>query len=86
VKTRDALTVSEALTDQGQRKCGLLFVKENVNTDKFLIDREDNSIMRTVKHFDCLFEEAGFQTLKQFYHKNFPEELYAIHCWVLCKI
>jgi AdoMet dependent proline di-methyltransferase len=34
-------------------------VKENVTGDKFLIDRSDNSIMRTTKHFEALFEESG---------------------------
>jgi hypothetical protein len=42
-------------------------VKENVHGEGFYVDREDNSIMRSVQHFDSLFEQAGFVTLKQFF-------------------
>lgn len=51
IRSRDNLEVSEEVMDSGARKSGLLFVKENVNSDRFLVDREDNSIMRTDKHF-----------------------------------
>ena len=47
------------LEDEIQSKRGLMFVKENVNDEKFLIDRTDNSIMRTTKHFEAMFESAG---------------------------
>jgi len=60
VRTRENLEVSEELTSKGTKKSGLLFVKENVNTDKFLVDRSDNSIMRTNSHFEAIFEDAGF--------------------------
>ena len=55
VKTKDNLTESVEVNDDLSRKCGYLFVKENVNIKKFIIDREDNSIMRTVQHFEALF-------------------------------
>ena len=42
------MTTSVEVNDDLSRKCGYLFVKENVNTKKFIVDREDNSIMRTV--------------------------------------
>jgi protein N-terminal methyltransferase len=45
-------------------KSGLLFVKENVHDHTFLLDKDDNSIMRTTKHFEALFEDAGFKVLK----------------------
>ena len=51
VRSRDALEVSDEVTENGVQKSGLMFVKENVNDGKFLVDREDNSIMRTDKHF-----------------------------------
>ena len=60
VRTRENLEVSEELTSKGIKKSGLLFVKENVNTEKFLVDRSDNSIMRTNSHFEAIFEDAGF--------------------------
>ena len=64
VRTRENLEVCEEVTSKGVKKSGLLFVKENVNTDKFLVDRSDNSIMRTNSHFEAIFEDAGFQILK----------------------
>jgi hypothetical protein len=60
VRTRENLEISDEVNAQGVKKSGLLFVKENVNTDKFLVDRSDNSIMRTNSHFEAIFEDAGF--------------------------
>ena len=45
---------------------GLLFVKENVHEERIVVDREDNSLMRTEKHFEHLFSEAGFLVLSKF--------------------
>ena len=64
VRTKENLEVSEEVNASGVKKSGLLFVKENVNGDKFLVDRVDNSIMRTNSHFEALFEDAGYQVLK----------------------
>ena len=47
MRTREALEVSEEVNVKGIKKSGLLFVKENVNDEKFLVDKSDNSIMRT---------------------------------------
>ena len=55
IKTRQNLAKTSELSESGLQKSGLLFVKENVHKGKFIIDREDNSIMRTVKHFDAIF-------------------------------
>ena len=55
IKTRQNLTTTSELSENGLPKSGFLFVKENVHKGKFIIDREDNSIMRTVKHFDAIF-------------------------------
>ena len=60
VRSRENLEVSDEVTTQGVRKCGLMFVKENINDEKFLVDRTDNSIMRTNGHFEAMFEDAGF--------------------------
>ena len=60
IRARENLEVSEEVNKFGVKKSGLMFVKENVNKDIFLVDREDNSIMRTDKHFQALFEDAGF--------------------------
>ena len=64
VRTKENLEVSEEVNASGVKKSGLLFVKENVNGDKFLVDRVDNSIMRTNSHFEALLEDAGYQVLK----------------------
>ncbi len=47
IRTKENLEISEEIGSNGQPKSGLLFVKENVCPDKFLIDRDDHSIMRT---------------------------------------
>ena len=60
VRTREALEVSEEVNVKGIKKSGLLFVKENVNDEKFLVDKSDNSIMRTNRQFEVMFEDAGF--------------------------
>jgi protein N-terminal methyltransferase len=50
-----------------------------------LIDKDDNSIMRTEKHFSAIFEEAGLTILTQFYQRGFPQELHKVSCYVLKK-
>lgn len=47
-RARENLTVSEELDlITGTPKTGLIFVKENISPDRFLVDKDDNSIMRT---------------------------------------
>ena len=67
-KARDSLEVCT----ENPNKQGLLFVKENVAADEFIVDKDDNSIMRTEKHFSAMFEEAGYTILTQFFQKGFP--------------
>ena len=45
-------------------KPGLVFVKENVAGNKFIVDKDDNSIMRTEKQFSAIFQDAGYTILK----------------------
>lgn len=40
-----------------------MFVKENVASEEFSVDKSDNSIMRTEKQHSAMFEEAGFTIL-----------------------
>ena len=47
VYTRDNLQTSEEKGKDGFKKSGLIFVKENVNMGRFVLDRDDNSITRT---------------------------------------
>lgn len=57
------MKTKKALKQEGG-KSGLLFVKENVHEGTFLLDKEDNSIMRTTEHFEALFVDAGFEVLE----------------------
>jgi len=66
IKTRDNLR-EEVDPKSKALKHGLIFVKENVSPDEFLIYKDENSIMRTEKHFNAIFEDAGFDILTQFY-------------------
>lgn len=85
INSRNNLAESTEIGPNGKNKCGLIFVKENVSRDRFLIDKQDNSVMRTKEQFDALFEDAGLEILTFFYQKGFPEELYPIACYVLKK-
>ena len=64
-------------------KSGLIFVKENVAGKKFILDRSDNSVMRTSSQFSEIFEGAGFTIVKQFLQRGLPSELHHINCFVL---
>jgi len=61
----------DCLNERKGDKSGLLFIKENVVTldDHFIIDKDDNSIMRTEPHFQELFERAGLEIITSFLHK-----------------
>ena len=48
-------------------KTGLIFIKDNAQKDKhFLLDRDDNSVMRSIEQFEAIFEDAGYNILKEF--------------------
>lgn len=64
-------------------KQGLIFVKENVHETKVLVDRVDNSIMRTEAHFEHLFREAGLVVVSKKQQENLPDELHNVSCFVL---
>ena len=64
-------------------KTGLIFVKENVAGGQFILDKSDNSVMRTDRQFHAIFEDAGYTVMKQFYQKGMPGELHHISCFVL---
>lgn len=46
----------ENLTDDNS----IVFVKENVHESGFYVDKDDNSVVRSDKIFQEIFEEAGF--------------------------
>ena len=39
IRTREALQTSEEVNAKGEQKCGLIFVKENINVGGFVLDR-----------------------------------------------
>jgi len=66
------------------KKAGLIFVKENVSGGpKFIVDKSDNSVMRTSEQFKAIFEDAGFQVLQDKTQRGMPDELHHIKCYVL---
>ena len=46
----------EGLTKGENGKTGLIFVKENVHAGTFLLDKSDNSVMRTHEQFQAIFQ------------------------------
>ena len=79
-KTREhGLTKSE-----DGSKSGLIFVKENISGGStFLLDKSDNSVMRTSAQFRTIFENAGYQVLQDKTQRGMPDELHRIKCFVL---
>eukprot|EP00347_Sterkiella_histriomuscorum_P022135 403331558 len=64
----------------------LLVAKENVHDEGFYVDKEDNSVVRSDKIYQEIFEEAGFMVVKQQYQPGFPEDLFNISIYVLKRI
>ena len=62
---------------------GMVFVKENVHDTSFYVDKEDNSVVRSDKLFQELFEKAGFTVVKHVYQPGFPKDLYKISLYAL---
>jgi len=58
-------------------------VKENVSGDTFLLDKSDNSVMRSNAQFMAIFEKAGYQVMQDKIQRGMPEELHHIRCYVL---
>ena len=49
------------------------------------MDEEDNSLMRTHKHWLWLFEGAGLEVLLDTVQENMPEDLNEIRIFILCR-
>ncbi|KFG62070.1 putative protein c9orf32 [Toxoplasma gondii RUB] len=69
---------SAALTDGG-----VICVKENIGELGFEIDKQDNSIMRTDKHYKQLFRQAGMRLLLDMRQPNFPKSLFPVNMYCL---
>ena len=61
----------------------VLIAKENVHDESFYVDKDDNSVVRSIKIFEEIFEEAGFMVVKRFEQPGFPEDLFSIVAFVL---
>ena len=69
----------ESLADE----TSMIFVKENVHDSGFYVDKDDNSVVRSDRIFQDIFEEAGFQVVKHIYQPGFPKELFKISLYAL---
>ena len=78
-----AKTKRDGLNRTEDGKTGLIFVKENVAGGEFILDKSDNSVMRTNKQFETIFQASGYTIMKQFIQKGMPKELHHISCFVL---
>lgn len=63
----------------------MIFVKENVHETGFYVDKDDNSVVRSDKLFQEIFEQAGFIVVKHIYQQGFPKELFRISLYALRK-
>ncbi|CBZ52513.1 Methyltransferase like 11A, related [Neospora caninum Liverpool] len=62
---------------------GVICVKENIGEIGFEIDKQDNSIMRTDKHYRQLFKQAGMRLLFDMRQPNFPRSLFPVNMYCL---
>ena len=83
-KCIDNLTTSEDTGDSG-----LIVIKENVtenHADTVLyIDKEDNSCVRSPKHYRRAFEAAGLEILHCSVTEGWAPECYDLMMWVCRK-
>ena len=64
VKARESLMVTNKLGKKGDKKSGLLFVKESIVPDPhFWFNSEENAVSRTIEHYELMFEAAGLTIL-----------------------
>ena len=68
------------LTDKAT---GMIFVKENVHDTGFYVDKSDNSVVRSNKLFEELFEQMGLTVVRHIYQPGFPEDLFKISLYAL---
>eukprot|EP00927_Polykrikos_kofoidii_P067995 TRINITY_DN63407_c0_g1_i1.p1 TRINITY_DN63407_c0_g1~~TRINITY_DN63407_c0_g1_i1.p1 ORF type:complete len:319 (+),score=63.18 TRINITY_DN63407_c0_g1_i1:77-958(+) len=69
---------------KGLREGGMICVKENVVlTGKWTIDRDDNSIMRTDKHYQEIFQRAGLKIVRDMRQTCWPTDLYPVKMYAL---
>ncbi|PFH32758.1 putative protein c9orf32 [Besnoitia besnoiti] len=62
---------------------GVICVKENIGETGFEIDKQDNSIMRTDRHYRQLFKQANLRLLLDMRQPNFPKSLFPVYMYCL---
>ena len=62
---------------------GLIFVKENICKEGFIVDKEDSSLTRSNAYMLDLFEKANLTLLQSVKQKNFPKELFDVRLYCL---
>lgn len=67
----------------GLKPDGLIFVKENICKDGFVVDKDDSSLTRSNAYMLQLFEQAGVQVLHNVKQRNWPRELFEVRMYVL---
>lgn len=79
----------QTTTDKLHRCChvataaGIVFVKENICREGFVVDRDDSSLTRSNAYMLELFERANMRVMYNVKQKNFPKELYEVRMYVL---
>ena len=64
---------------------GLIFVKENVTIIDFVVNKDDNSVIRSIIYFNKIFEAAGLEIIHSSYQPGWPKDINEIVLWVLRK-
>uniref|UniRef100_A0A7S0YQQ1 Alpha N-terminal protein methyltransferase 1 n=1 Tax=Polytomella parva TaxID=51329 RepID=A0A7S0YQQ1_9CHLO len=82
------LTDDDVMTLMKQSKVGLaeegiIFVKENICKEGFVVDNDDSSLTRSNEYMLKLFERANMQVLYNIKQRNFPKELFEVRMYVL---
>jgi protein N-terminal methyltransferase len=67
----------------GLKPDGLIFVKENICKDGFIVDNEDSSLTRSNAYMIELFEKSNMQLIQSSKQRNFPKDLFDVRMYVL---
>lgn len=81
-----ALKESAAHLTTGENgESGLIYVKENVKAKDFIVDKDDNCVIRSPEYFNLIFEAAGLEVIHSSKQPGWRKDLYDIILWVLKK-
>eukprot|EP00732_Lithocolla_globosa_P004083 Lithocolla_globosa_v1_NODE_3555_length_1638_cov_24.590651.p2 type:complete len:238 gc:universal NODE_3555_length_1638_cov_24.590651:749-36(-) len=67
----------------GLKKGGMLFCKENVCVEGFVVDTDDSSVTRSTELFEKIFKKSGMKLVKKAVQKDFPQNLYPVYMFAL---